>query len=344
MHMKTSLFLLTLFFTLPSEAQKGAVNIGFHKNIELVGYLIHLVDPSDNDPDHPISRELNKWPDDKNLPILAGILEIAGDMEYNFLIDLFYALPEFPLIDGYELPVELLSKYGYDSDSEVSRVRNLVDRANEFSKSSHFEKVWMRLEPFRQQTLTLLKGYKPTRHLIDEMERFYGQVFSIYEIVPSLTLWSGPGWGNKDDENHRALFILGPLGKNYEYSDGEKFENLAIHEFGHAFANDVVLENRDLIQKTEALFAPVKEWMIPQGYSDWKTCLTEHFVRAGEVILLERSGDSSASTRLREHYSGQLHFSYLPFIVDKLNYYRTELHYSYRESVFRTLIDLEKEP
>lgn len=341
--MRTSLPLLTLFITFLSVAQQGPVSVSFHKNVELAGYIIHLVDPSDNDPAHPISRELNRWPEDKDLPVLAEILQIAGDMPYNFLIDLFYALPEFPLDDTYELPMGRLKKYGYETDSEVSSVRNLIERTREFSRISNFEKVWTSLEPYRQETLLVLEANKPSARLIAAIESYYERAFTAYQIVPSLTLWSGPGWGGHDDDHQAATFILGPLGKNYDYSDGVRFANLAIHEFGHSFVNEVVLENGELIRRTEALFEPIRESMIRQGYSDWKTCLIEHFVRAGEVILSDLSGDLSAGKRLREDYAEQRQFIYLPFLVDRLNEYRTSQHFSYREAVFRALVDLERE-
>ena len=175
------------------------------------------------------------------------------------------------------------------------------------------------------------------------MEKFYEHEFSSYQIVPSLTIWSGPGWGFKSANEQIATFVLGPLEKNYDYSDKERFQNLAIHEFGHSFVNDVVLENAsDIIEETQNLFLPIKESMIPQGYSNWETCVNEHFVRAGEIIVPELMGDSSISTDLLQDYTEKRKFTYLSFIVDKMKYYRIQKNYSFKESVRKALIDVQK--
>ena len=65
-----------------------------------------------------------------------------------------------------------------------------------------------------------------------------------------------------------------------------------IHEFGHSFVNPVVDSIPPVdISKTERLFEPIKSAMEKQGYNTWKTCLYEHFVRAGEVVIAKLLDD-----------------------------------------------------
>jgi hypothetical protein len=339
--MKTILFLFTTAISLIAEPQKNHIDIRFSKNMELFGYIIELGDPSDNNPNHPISLEINKWPEDRDSPILNEIFEIGADMDYGQIIGVLYAMPDFPIEGQFEVPLEVVSKNGYNSEAEINAITALIDKVNEFSRQSNFEAVWANLAPYRTETGEIIDEMKPSKSVISEMEEFYETRFSSYEIVPSLTIWSGPGWGIKNYKKNTASFVLGPLNKNYDFND-QRFQNLAIHEFGHSFVNDVVLLNEDLISATENLFTSVKEDMTPQGYNTWKTCMIEHFVRAGEIIIPELLGDFSQSRDLMEDYVENRKFIYLPFIVDQLKYYRMEKKYSYEASVRKTLEDVKK--
>ena len=72
------------------------VEVHFHKNIELLGYIIELGDPSENDPNHPISIEINQYPDDKNIPALKDIFRRGESLDYATVVELMYSVPEFP--------------------------------------------------------------------------------------------------------------------------------------------------------------------------------------------------------------------------------------------------------
>lgn len=236
-----------------------------------------------------------------------------------------------------------MTSFGVNTEEEQAKIRTLVGYAIEFYKASHFEQLWNDLAPYRQETLAGLQQNLPTTALMTGLEAFYQQGYEGYQVVPSLTIWSGPGWGIKtmDEETVVATFILGPLEKNFDFSDKARFLNLAIHEFGHSFVNHVVLETVSTqIQETEHLFAPLREAMAQQGYLNWETCVIEHFVRAGEVLVPESMGDDSASEALLRDYTEQRQFAYLPFIVDKLRDYRYDQGLSYEEAVRKTMIDL----
>ena len=338
--MKAYLSALIASLSLITPEPKTPIDIHFDKNMELLGYIVELGDPSDNDPNHPISMEINKWPEDKNSPLLYEIFEIAGEMNYSLIVNLMYSLPDFPLQEGYEIPEDIISGFGSGLPEEMEAIERLINKVNEFSKQSNFEKVWTGLEPHREKTLKLVSDMKPSESLMAKMEEFYEREFSKYEIVPSLTIWSGPGWGIKDDKTSTATFVLGPLKKNYDFG-GEQFLSLTIHEFGHSFVNEVVLQNKDLINNTESLFASIKEDMTGQGYSKWGVCLYEHFVRAGEIIIPELIGDNSQSDKLMKEYTENRKFIYLPYIVDRLRFYRTVENFSYQESVRKTLVDVQ---
>ena len=337
--------LVTLFILLINSlitAQEHKAEIHFSKNVELAGYLIHLAEPLENDPDHPISIELNKHRKDLQNPSLALVFESAADMTYAFIIRLLFQLPEYPLASGFDTERFLNQHYGYKTSEEFQVIRKLIHAINEFSKTSDFPKIWDYLESYRTQVLSVLKTNAPTPALLSRMEEVYQKEFETYEIIPSFTLWATAGWGFENPEEHRATFILGPLALNYDFSDTLKFENLAIHEFGHSFVNAAVLNNPDLIEETQALFTPLQESMYDQGYHDWESCLIEHFVRAGEIWIPETLGDHTQTNALKKEYIQNRNFKYLPQILEKLKHYRLQQGAPYEEAVRLTLKDLSQ--
>ena len=329
----------------PAETvSKGkAVGVHFSKNVELVGYVIHLAEPEPNDPDHPITQIMNSSPEDGEQPSLYKIFELAAALPYSLIIDLMYRLPEFPLEEDYVPSDELLQTLGMETEEEKGTIRLAVQYINQFAQASNFEQVWMALEPHRTATIDYLQGNLPPAALITALEGFYQQEYHAYDVVPSLMIWSGPGWGLKIGAEGAEVptFVLGPLAKNYDYTNQDLFLNLAIHEFGHSYVNHIVLEEvAEQIEKTAHLYPPLQEAMMQQGYQNWETCVIEHFVRAGEVLVPESMGDDTASTALLTDYTEQRQFTYLPFMVEKLRAYRMEQKMSYREAVRQTMIDL----
>lgn len=325
------------------ESQRNKVSITFDKNIELVGYLIHLADPDANNPNHPITIELNNYLEDKQHPAIADIFAIAGNLDYTTIIRLFYSLPDFPLAESYVVPDSLLISFGFESASEQEDIRKLIARVHQFTTESGFQQLWLNLNPFRDSTKVLVDKNKPSEALLSEMEEFYQKDFSEYQIVPSLTLWSGPGWGF-ETEGNTATFILGPLAKNYDYTDTDYLQAFSVHEFGHSFVNSTVLEHaQKVIAETSHLYEPLRENMTRQGYNNWSSSLIEHFVRSGEVIIAELMDKPDLKEKMWSEYVVDREFFYLPFIVDKLKYYRYQKEFSYEKAVMLTLQDFQKE-
>ncbi|MEN2280597.1 DUF4932 domain-containing protein [Algoriphagus sp. SE2] len=332
--MKKAFLLWTLFCCVGVHAQ--TIEIRFNKNIELLGYLIELGDPSENDPNHPISIAINQFPEDKNNPALAKLFELGETMDYSTLVQLMYRLPEFPHKEGMEYSDEILSSTAFDP----KLIQSIFEQVNQFSKLSHFDELWDNLEAARSATSSLLDERKPSMELITELERFYGQSYAAYEIVPSLTLWSGSGFGIRSQEENKATFVLGPLVKNYDFTS-EVFSSLTIHEFGHSFVNHIVEENSDIISKTSELFEEIESSMRQQGYTNWPTCVLEHFVRAGEVIIPELMGDHTTSQSNLQYHTIEKDFIYLEYLIDRLKEYRLNQGLLYSEAVSNTMKDFQ---
>lgn len=220
--------------------------------------------------------------------------------------------------------------------------RELVQSVQQFTNESGFEKLWINLKPFRDSKKVPIDQNIPSEALLSKMETFYQHEFTAYYIIPSLTLWSGPGWGFKTDGNV-AAFILGPLAKNYDYTNKDALQSLSIHEFGYSFVNTPVLKQaQKVIAETSHLDQPIRENITRQGYGNWAASVVEHFVRAGEVIIAEQMKKPDLKEELWSEYIEDREFIYLPFIVDKLKYYRYQEELSYEKSVMLILQDFQK--
>ncbi len=337
--MKYLISIYAFLIVLVSQAQEDNLNIHFHKNIEFLGYIIELGDPSDNDPNHPISKLIHQYPENRTKKSLEEIFGMGADIDYGVFISLMYNLPEFPLAPNYLLPEEQATELGFETEEELTFIQTLVQKVDAFYSESHFETIWANLKPYCDSTLIQIHEFNEIPSIIKEIESFYESSFTQYDIVPSLTIWSSPGWGGANANGSTARFILGPIEKDYIFKK-EGFQSLAIHEFGHAFANQIVLQHDAELKKTEALFLPIKADMAPQGYSNWKTCVIEHFVRAGEVIILEQLKNPNRSEALLHEYRDNRKFIYLDSIVQKLKEYRISNKVDYKKSVKSILLDL----
>jgi hypothetical protein len=70
----------------------------------------------------------------------------------------------------------------------------------------------------------------------------------------------------------------------------------------------------DLITQTEKLFEPIRNDMTRQNYTQWKHCVYEHFVRAGEVLIARKLGNTKDAEELQKYYIEDRKFIYLPVL------------------------------
>jgi hypothetical protein len=70
---------------------------------------------------------------------------------------------------------------------------------------------------------------------------------------------------------------------------------------------------------------------------------TEHFVRAGEVLIPELLNDTVMSESNLLWNTEERSFIYLPFIVDRLRNYRITERLSFEQSIRNTMMDLQNE-
>ncbi|RYZ94665.1 MAG: DUF4932 domain-containing protein, partial [Sphingobacteriaceae bacterium] len=196
----------------------------------------------------------------------------------------------------------------------------------------------------------------PSNEFIVLMEKFYQQHFDEYNLIPSLTIPPTMGFGVQYRLNNKTKIFnafgslgiqnyLGNAKPNMGFGNKDKLRELSTHEFGHSFVNHVIdsIDN-ELIAQTEKLFIPVKSGMVKQGYTTWRICLYEHFVRAGEIIIANNLGNKAGAEQLRFDYIIKRKFIYLPVIIKVLERYNTEHNTSYPEAVKTAIQKLNSLP
>lgn len=174
-----------------------------------------------------------------------------------------------------------------------------------------YDEVFLSQRRAQDSVSTWIETEIISSEIIPMLEKYYNYQFESYEIIPSLTLFSGPAWGLTVED--RALFILGPLDSEngYIYPGSDLvLLNLAVHEWGHSFANSKIERiGLDFFDATRASFEPLRVYMEPQGYYSWESCVIEHVIRATEVIL---------GTVEMDYYVKEKQFVYLPYFVNQL--------------------------
>ena len=121
----------------------------------------------------------------------------------------------------------------------------------------------------------------------------------------------------------------------------QKLRELTVHEFGHSFVNPTIDKlPANLLTRTEHLFIPIKSAMIEQDYINWKLCIDEHFVRAGEIIIADKVEGRSGANELLLEYQKNRQFKYLPEILIELRKYDKVKNQSYYETVKKIMKQL----
>ena len=145
----------------------------------------------------------------------------------------------------------------------------------------------------------------------------------------------------------KARYAYG-LDVYHRYKSFANSKNLAVlelstHEFGHSFVNSAVDRiPATLITDTQSLYEPISQTMSNQAYTTWKSCLYEHFVRAGEIIIAQNLGNTADAQALKEHYIVNRRFIYLPALLIDLESYNARKSGSYTQAVAHAMKRLQK--
>ena len=353
------LILLLLFIPLHSIAQKN-IEVKINKNVEflsMLGWLIFIGEKYENGQEYinwnnqkfqiDAYKRFKRFANSKNIETLKKTYENEGFDSYLYL---FSQLDNFP---NCKLKNEIDSKYYlYLNDSmTISEAKEntiiIIYDLNKLYVETQFEKFWKKNKNLYKNAIKEVKHNLPNKRFINEMERFYNnKTYTGYILNPSLLIPSG--WGFGPNINNNVYNFFGSFnGLNLEekstgFNDKTELIELSTHEYGHSFVNPIIDSiNQELIKSKDYLFEPIRKDMKSQGYSNWKTCLYEHFVRAGEIIIAENLGDNKTSERLQKDYIENRKFINIPLILEKYKIYSKMENKNFKETVEQIIIEMK---
>lgn len=348
------------------------ISIQFYKNIEFLGFVFflgseYMGELYENDEtanttgikkkdwfawDLALYKQYKSFKGNRNLVIAT---KFAEAMEGSDLVRLLVQLDEFPhaaIPDG--MAAETYNMFSEKRDSTEARknVSVFLEALNQFYRETSFTTYFSQNDHLYEQAMQEIISVLPSAEFLPAMEKFYRHRFDEYGLLPSLTIPSGMAFGVSYTK-HGSTYILNTFGPfalqqfssapfNMGFADEKHIRELSTHEFGHSFTNPVLDKiPRQLINETAALFDTVKIAMENQGYNNWKTCLYEHFVRAGEVIIANNLKHLKDAESLKNDYINNRKFIYLPVIIGELERYYKNPGISYEQAVETTMQKLK---
>lgn len=329
------------------KAAPHKVSVKTSKNIELYGLITHLDDMPDIikrkdtllfDGKRTLAKEwyslgVKNYDRYKQFDT-CKIMAIYRKMEtegyfYDFFVGFLLQVDEAPnarinpMTDN--AMIRRFSKKG-DTAEARSNAELFLAAFNDFYREVDFDSYLANIKPFYDQANADVSKNLPGGDLLPVMEHYYRKQFNHYYLVPSPNILTGMGFGILNRSSATIYNSFGPFSfqsldnhppvTGFDYP--EKIKGLAVHEFGHSFANPAI-DNlpQSLIDSTAFLYEPIKKQMSKLAYTAWVMSLNEHLVRVGEVIIAEKLGDSArAKTIMQDNI--QNGFKYLPFLVAEL--------------------------
>ena len=248
---------------------------------------------------------------------------------YDFFVGFLLQVDEVPFarING-TTDQRQIARFSPGGDMAKARQKatDFLDALNSFSRSIDLDAHLTKFKPYYDLALASVVKNVPHGDFLPVMEQYYRKQFNEYNLVPSLNLFTAMGFGTMNQSTRKIYNAFGPFTfqsfdsshPDMGFDDPVKIRALAAHEFGHSFANPAIDSlPSSLVTETAYLYEPIKAEMKKQGYTIWLMSLYEHLVRAGEVIVAGKIGDSTRAVSILQD-NLKKGFIYLPFMVQEL--------------------------
>jgi hypothetical protein len=283
---------------------------------------------------------------------LGQSFAIADHLWLDYIIALLLQVDHVPnakLTDNIDQSYYINFSKTKDANEAKQNVILFLDGLNAFSKEINFDQYMIDSKIYYDKSIEEIRDALPKQNFIDTMEKLYKTEFQTYSLIPSLTIPKGMGFGIRYELNNmtNVFNVFGALefqsfddldSLKMGFDNDQRLRELSVHEFGHSFVNPIVDKLPDeVFIKTEKLFEPLKSKMEAQGYNDWKVCVYEHFVRAGEILISEQLGDKEGAEKLRKEYVQDRQFKYIPIIIPELKKFSDGKYKSYYEAIHNTM-------
>lgn len=272
----------------------------------------------------------------------------------DFFVDFLLQVDDAPLAK-INSSTDKEAYIGFSPTGDITEARQkanaFLDAFNAFYKAVDFDAYLSGNKQYYDMAQASVIKNLPGDYLLPVMEHYYRKQFNNYYLVPALNIPTSMGFGKVNRTTHTLYNTFGPFSfqsfnsthpdMGFDYP--EKIKVLAVHEFGHPFANPAIDKlPKALMDSTQYLYEPIKKDMTERAYIMWTSCLYEHFVKAGEAIIAEKIGDT-ARAKVFIQDAVKAGFIYVPFIVDELK--KWDKNYSgavsYDEAVLNTVRKLD---
>ena len=260
---------------------------------------------------------------------------------FDELTEILLYLEEFPSTN-FQYPLEN-SPY---SDKTVL-IKKWIKKLSEFYVDANVEAFLKENDGFYQGAKKEVLNNLPPNNFVNQIEEYYRQSKLGYTIIPAPEMPTGGAYGQRGIGPYvyipNGMIIYQVISASlpveedslighydeFGFDNKEFILRNSYHEFGHAFVNPTLDNNKTLLEKYESLFTPeLQKIMIKQNYDNWFDCIAEHLVRLGEIRLAERSGDKTWAEKLRKYHFEELNFVFIPELEEKVKVY--EMDESYR--------------
>lgn len=374
--MHKQLFLmLTVFWSFQSfsqQANPGGGDRGFviqiNRNVELLGFVYFLgyeggQSETNNYPAKTKARYAygldvyNRYKSFAKSNHLAVAIGFAQNIWLDYFLNLLIQLDDFPNARlHHDIALDYYKRFSAKGDSTEAKANAtaFIDAMNHLYNEVDFESYMQQNADKYENAKSQVKAGLPDNRFVPAMESFYQGHLDSYMLVPSLMIPPGMGFGVKYNagKQTRAFHIFGSFAPPSYAADSQlniRFDNkkhlleLSTHEFGHSFVNSAIDRiPAELITATQSLYEPIAQAMSDQAYTSWKSCLYEHFVRAGEIIIAQNLGNFADAQALKEHYITNRKFIYLPELLIDLESYNVSKKDSYMQAAERAVKRLQQ--
>ena len=288
---------------------------------------------------------------------LGKSFAVADHLWVDYLIGLLLQVDDFPhakLKESIDPAYYINFSKTKDLQEAKKNVTIFLDGMNEFYKEIELDNYFTETDKFYKKVIDEINSVLPKHDFIGAMEKFYNKKFDTYTLMPSLTISKGMGFGVRytTDKKTHVLNVFGAFDFQEFLNTTElkmgfanviRLRELSVHEFGHSFVNPEVDKlPKEKFAQTESLFEPLKSAMSDQGYNTWEACVSEHFVRAGEILIAEKLGDTDGAKRLHSEYEQDRKFIYIPAILVELKKYDKGSYKTYYDAVLGSMEELAR--
>jgi|GEM_PF-402690 len=351
-----------------SPTNSKSIRVEFNHNVEFGGFVFFLgslgeqYENNDDLTANGVKKKdwyaynlslYKKYKSFKNDKDLTTAVQYLERLEGSDLIRLLIRVDDFPKA---KLLVEIrdqdLLAFSINRDPAEARenASEFIEALNRFYTTVNFDEYFHGSKRYYEQAHQEITDGLPSDEFIPAMEKFYRKEFDSYTLLPSLTLPNGMAFGVSYVANGKTKIFnsFGAFAVQHipdgamGFADEKHLRELSTHEFGHSFSNPAVQQlPARLFDETKILYEPIREAMDNQGYNLWKSCVYEHFVRAGEVVIAKNLGLRKDAAQLEKQYIENRKFIYLRDIIQILEMYDDDRKITYQEAVNKAMEKLK---